>query len=76
MMEELSEHLIEYEVKGSLIHKIIDDLRVARTQHSTSDSEERLQVEKELKKQPQLIRRLVQIFYYDYALFGFKFPTI
>jgi hypothetical protein len=76
MMEELSEHLIENEVRGAVIHKIIDDLRVARTIHSTIDTNERVQVEKELWKKPELIRRLVQTFYYDYVLFGFSFPKI
>jgi signal recognition particle GTPase len=64
MMEELSEHLIEHEVKGSVIHTIIDSMRVDQTQHSTGTSDERRAVEKELRRRPNLIRRLVQIFYY------------
>lgn len=42
--------------------------------HSTSDSEERNEVENELLSSSQLLRMFVELYYYDFVVFDYEFP--
>ncbi|EYB90096.1 hypothetical protein Y032_0223g2653 [Ancylostoma ceylanicum] len=42
--------------------------------HSTSNSKERYEVEKELLSNPQLLMMFVELYYYDFIVFDYKFP--
>ena len=48
----------------------------AQAAHATRQTSERRAVAEILRSDPHLLRRLVQIFYYDYALFGFALPSL
>ncbi|CAI2308369.1 unnamed protein product [Caenorhabditis sp. 36 PRJEB53466] len=47
-----------------------------RTPHSTKDSMERAEVEEMVLKTPYILRKIIQMYYFDFLLFGFKLPII
>ncbi|CCD72875.1 Carbohydrate sulfotransferase [Caenorhabditis elegans] len=54
-------------INGSLHH---------RTPHSTMDSVERAAVEETVLSSPYLLRKIIQMYYFDFLLFGYKLPDI
>ncbi|KAF1769506.1 hypothetical protein GCK72_001323 [Caenorhabditis remanei] len=54
-------------INGSLHH---------RTPHSTMDSVERATVEETVLNSPYLLRKITQMYYFDFLLFGYRLPEI
>ncbi|EFO84742.1 hypothetical protein CRE_03825 [Caenorhabditis remanei] len=54
-------------INGSLHH---------RTPHSTMDSVERATVEETVLNSPYLLRKIIQMYYFDFLLFGYRLPEI
>ncbi|CAL2030201.1 unnamed protein product [Caenorhabditis brenneri] len=54
-------------INGSLHH---------RTPHSTIDSVERAAVEETVLHTPYLLRKIIQMYYFDFLLFGYRLPDI
>lgn len=63
-------------VKEDVIDKITKELRESRTNHATLYSPERIHYESILKKNPDFMRKLIRMFYYDYILFGIQIPNV
>ncbi|KAI1701317.1 sulfotransferase family domain-containing protein [Ditylenchus destructor] len=47
-----------------------------RTEHATFSTVERRKIESQVRSSPKMMRRLVQMYYYDFALFGYPLPYI
>ena len=60
---EESRHMIQKELLSS-----------AKTAHATVGQEERLRVQRELEESSDLKKKLIQMFYFDYIIFGFELP--
>lgn len=76
MLEELAGIFRSVNVEEREIAKIVADLQHSRTNHATKDSLERGYYEKLLKNNPEMVKKLIRLFYYDYILFGFPIPDI
>ncbi|KAI6239570.1 hypothetical protein M3Y99_00546900 [Aphelenchoides fujianensis] len=66
--------LVDLKCHAGITHQLVHQLREAQTTHSTSRSAELREAARTLRKDRALMERLVQLFYYDFALFGFDFP--
>lgn len=49
-------------------------LSSAKTAHSTVGQEDRFRVQREFEGSADLKKKLIQMFYFDYILFGFELP--
>lgn len=58
-------------VPAENILKISEELNTKRTEHSTFGSAQQLHLETKINNNLVLKRKLVQMFYFDYVLFGF-----
>jgi hypothetical protein len=76
MLQELGNILRTSGVNRNTVEKITEEIREARTAHATFNSPQRAHYEMILKKNPMILKKLVQMFYYDYILFGFPIPNI
>ncbi|KAI6236447.1 hypothetical protein M3Y95_00158600 [Aphelenchoides besseyi] len=76
MLETLADLLAEQEVPAGVTHQVVAQLRESQTAHSTLQSTERWQVGQLLRENKNLMKKLIQLFYYDFVLFGFEFPQI
>ncbi|CAD6184517.1 unnamed protein product [Caenorhabditis auriculariae] len=63
-------------VSDASIEFIDVSLRSKRTRHSTVNSPERTAVLREIRGSRRLTSRLVQMYFYDFVLFGFPLPQI
>ena len=48
----------------------------SRTRHTTVTSPEREDVVNQLRKSPELVEKLIHMYYYDFVLFGYEIPSV
>lgn len=75
MLDDMAHIFTEQGVPTTLIRDIVEELTSARTKHATVSSPERRYYESQLRSDPYLMDLLVRIFYYDYLIFGYPFPS-
>ncbi|CAD5228561.1 unnamed protein product [Bursaphelenchus xylophilus] len=73
---EFSKLLKRSNVSDELIGQVLDGLSKHSSPHTTENKEERIRFERELASKPHLLRKLVDIYYYDFVIFGYPIPPI
>lgn len=77
MLLELANLLFFKGVPENTVDDIVNQLsQKKQTSHATSKLPVREQYEQQLRADVYALRLLIKIFYYDFVLFGFDFPTI
>ncbi|CAJ0928965.1 unnamed protein product, partial [Mesorhabditis belari] len=74
-LQEFKQELDRQNVPSNLTTFIEEELSRGRTAHSTVQSEIRKYLEKRLRSSAYLLELIVRLFYWDYRLLGFAFPT-
>ncbi|EYC41677.1 hypothetical protein Y032_0560g3473 [Ancylostoma ceylanicum] len=59
-----------------LRNEIRQEMAIGRSHHSTTSTAHRLEAERELFTNQTLLRTLVELYYYDFVLFGHPLPTL
>ncbi|KAI1706202.1 sulfotransferase family domain-containing protein [Ditylenchus destructor] len=68
--------LRQWNVTNDEISFVESQVSEGRTEHATFSTAERRKIEIQVRSSPQMMRRLVQMYYYDFALFGYPLPDI
>ncbi|CAI4230295.1 unnamed protein product [Auanema sp. JU1783] len=63
-------------VETNLLKAIDKSITDSRTPHATNKLDERTIFEQQLKSDPKLLEMLIQMYYYDYLLFGYELPSL
>lgn len=63
-------------VPQSNIDYVVKSLTASHSPHSTSGKSQRTVYEDVLRHKPYLLKKLINIYYYDYIFFGFEIPDI
>lgn len=74
MLEKLDAVLKQSSVPETSRKRIFDEIRSAKTNHTTAATAERARYESILRSDRALMRILLRTYYYDYVLFDFVFP--
>ncbi|CAD5223645.1 unnamed protein product [Bursaphelenchus okinawaensis] len=75
-LTELTDMLKSHNVPQENIDYVLHGLTGGHSPHTTTNSTIRAKYKKQLMSDPELLKIIVDLYYYDYVTFGFPFPSL
>uniref|UniRef100_A0A0N4Z216 T5orf172 domain-containing protein n=1 Tax=Parastrongyloides trichosuri TaxID=131310 RepID=A0A0N4Z216_PARTI len=74
LLKNLNEITIKRGFKKDFVENLISDLFMAKTAHSTLNSEIRKKIKRQILNDKKLLRKIYNLYYIDYKTFGYRSP--